>query len=446
MSRRTSRRKFVKTIAAVGAGLSLPLGSLARAAGPNGRLRIASIGTGGKGWSDLVATAASPHVDVVALCNIDEGPDHLGRAAEKYPQAAKYTDWRRLLDNAKEIDAVIVSTPDHMHAPISMAAMALGKHVQCQKPLTHTVYEARQMRLAAKKVGVVTQMGNQIQSHVAYRTAVRLVHDGAIGKVQEVHSWQSGKMGWLLESDRPAGEDPVPPTVHWDNWLGVAPVRAFKAKIYHPFNWRAWQDFSNGQLGDFGCHILDPVFMALELTAPKTIRAEAPPINREVWAKSATVFYEFPGTPRTASDSLRLTWYEGEGAKPSYEALGIPSSVALPGSGSVLKGEKGTMIIPHVDMPKLLPEEKFADYKMPDVGGVDHYVQWADACRGKGKTTSHFDYSGPLTEAVLLGTVAIRTPHETLQWDAAGLKIANSPEANAMLTKDYRPGWEVKWS
>jgi predicted dehydrogenase len=446
MSRRTSRRTFVQTIAAAGIGLSLPRGSHARAAGPNGRLRIASIGTGGKGWSDLVATAASPHVDVVALCNIDEGPEHLGRAAEKYPQAAKYTDWRRLLDNSKEIDAVIVSTPDHMHAPISLAAMALGKHVQCQKPLTHTVYEARQMRLAAKRAGVVTQMGNQIQSHAAYRTAVRLVHDGAVGKVQEVHSWQSGKMGWLLESDRPAGEDPVPPTVHWDNWLGVAPVRPFKTKIYHPFNWRARQDFSNGQLGDFGCHILDPVFMALELTAPKTIRAEAPPINREVWTKSATVFYEFPGTPRTASDSLRLTWYEGEGAKPSYEALGIPSSVALPGSGSVLKGEKGTLIIPHVDMPKLLPGEKFADYKMPEVGGVDHYVQWADACRGEGKTTSHFDYSGPLTEAVLLGTVAIRTPHETLQWDAAGLKIANSPEANALLTKHYRPGWEVKWS
>ncbi|HEV7221267.1 MAG TPA: Gfo/Idh/MocA family oxidoreductase, partial [Pirellulales bacterium] len=267
MSRRTSRRTFVKTLAAAGAGLSLPLGSRARAAGPNGRLRIASIGCGGKGWSDLVATAASPHVDVVALCNIDEGPDHMGRAAEKYPKAARYADWRRLLDDAQEVDAVIVSTPDHMHAPISMAAMALGKHVQCQKPLTHTVYEARQMRLAAKRAGVVTQMGNQIQSHVAYRTAVRLVHDGAIGKVREVHSWQSGKMGWLLESDRPAGEDPVPPTVHWDNWLGVAPARPFKTNIYHPFNWRAWQDFSNGQLGDFGCHILDPVFMSLELTA-----------------------------------------------------------------------------------------------------------------------------------------------------------------------------------
>lgn len=444
MSRLASRRTFVKTMLAAGAGLSLSP-ARTRAAAANSKLNIASIGTGGKGWSDLIDTAASPYANVVALCNIDEGPEHLGRAAEKYPQARRYTDWRRLLDESKDIDAVIVSTPDHMHAPISMAAMQLGKHVQCQKPLTHTVFEARQLRLAAKRASVVTQMGNQIQSHVAYRTAVKLVHDGAIGKVQEVHSWQSGAMGWLLESDRPAGEDPVPAQVHWDDWLGVAPTRPFKTKIYHWFNWRGWQDFSNGQLGDFGCHILDPVFMALELTAPRTIRAEAPPINREVWTKHATVYYEFPGTPRTASDTLKLTWYEGEGKKPSHEALGIPSSFALPGAGSVLKGEKGTLVIPHVAMPLLLPAEKFADYQLPDVGSVNHYTQWVDACRGEGKTSSHFDFAGPLTETVLLGTVAIRVPHETLQWDAAALKIPNSSAANALLTKPYRKGWEVKW-
>ncbi len=445
MSRLASRRTFVKTMVAAGAGLSLGPARI-RAAGPNSKLNIASIGTGGKGWSDLTATAASPHVNVVALCNIDEGPQHMGRAAEKYPQARRYADWRRLLDEAKDIDAVIVSTPDHMHAPISMAAIQLGKHVQCQKPLTHTVFEARQLRLAAKKAGVVTQMGNQIQSHVAYRTAVKLVHDGAIGKVKEVHSWQSGAMSWLMESDRPAGEDPVPPELHWNNWLGVAPTRPYKTKIYHPFNWRGWQDFSNGQLGDFGCHIMDPVFMALELTAPRTVRAEAPPINREVWTKWATVHYEFPGTPRTASDALKLTWYEGEGKKPSHEALGIPSSVKLPGSGSVLIGEQGTLIIPHVAMPQLLPTEKLEKFELPEVGSVDHYIQWADACRGEGKTTSHFDYAGPLTETVLLGTVAIRVPHETLQWDAAALKIPNSSKAHSLLTKPYRHGWEVKWA
>lgn len=443
---RTSRRTFVQTLVVAGAGVILPARSWARAAGANSRLRVASVGTGGKGNSDLTSIAASPNVDVVALCDVDETKPHLGWAAEKYPSAARYTDWRRLLDEARNFDAVIVSTPDHMHAPISMAAMQLGKHVHCQKPLTHTVFEARQMRLAAKRAKVVTQMGNQIQSHEAYRTAVALVHGGAIGKVQEVYSWQSGAMRWLMESDRPAGSDPVPETLHWDEWLGVAPTRPYRKTIYHSFNWRGWQDFSNGQLGDFGCHILDPVFMALELTAPTTIRAEAPPINREVWTKNATVHYEFPGTAQTAADKIRLTWYEGEGVLPPRELLGVSADFKLPGSGSLLKGEKGSLLIPHVAMPQLLPEKNFADYKLPQVGHRDHYISWADACRGEGTTTSHFDYAGPLTEAVLLGTIAIRVPRETLQWDTAALKITNSAAANALLTKPYRQGWEVKWS
>lgn len=441
LPRRSTRRAFVQTLAAAGVGLSLP--ARLRAAGPNGRLRVASIGTGGKGWSDVTSVAASPNVDIVALCDVDEGPEHLGRAAEKFPHARRYTDWRRLLDADREIDAVIVSTPDHMHAPIVLVALALGKHVFCQKPLTHTILEARQVRLAAQRAGVVTQMGNQIQSDVAYRTAVRLVHDGAIGKVREVHSWQSGPMKWLIESDRPSGEDTPPPTLHWDEWLGVAPARPYKSGIYHPFNWRGWQDFSNGQLGDFGCHILDPVFMALELTAPKTVRAEAPPINRETWTPSSVVRYVFPGTARTAGSTLPLTWYDGAGAKPPRDALGLPADFALKDAGSLLVGEAGSLVLPHVAMPQLLPAEKFADYKLPEVGGRDHYVSWADACRGEGATTSAFDYSGPLTEAVLLGTVAIRVPRETLEWDAAGLRVANSPPATALLTKPYRRGWEV---
>jgi predicted dehydrogenase len=440
---RSSRRTFVKTLAAAGAGLSLA--PRLRAAAPIERLNIASIGTGGKGWSDLSETAKSPHVNVVALCDIDESTPHLGRAAETFPKARRYTDWRRLLDDARDIDAVLVSTPDHMHAPIAMAAIALGKHVHCQKPLTHTVFEARQLQLAAKRAGIVTQMGNQIQSDVSYRTAVQVVHDGVIGKVREVYSWQSGPMRWMLESDRPPGADPVPAGLHWDDWLGVAPTRPYKAKIYHSFNWRAWQDFSNGQLGDFGCHILDPVFTALELTAPLSVRAEAPPINREVWTRSATVYYEFPGTSRTADSTLKLTWYDGEGSKPPRELLDVPDGFELPGAGSLLKGEKGMMVIPHVALPKLLPVEKFADYKFPEVGSRDHYVSWADACRGEGTTTSNFDYSGPLTEAVLFGSVAIRVPRETLKWDAAGLKITNSSDANALLTKDYREGWAVNW-
>jgi hypothetical protein len=252
-------------------------------------------------------------------------------------------------------------------------------------------------------------------------------------------------MRWLTVDERPAGEDPVPETVHWDNWLGVAPQRPYKAKVYHSWNWRAWQDYSNGQLGDFGCHILDPVFLALGLTAPLTVTAECSPLNREVWYKWSVVNYEFPGTWYTAGKTLRLTWHDGEGKLPPREKLGVAEGVKLPNSGSLLIGEKGSLLVPHVAAPRLLPEATFKEFTIEKVPGVDHYVSWADACRGERKTTSHFDYSGPLTEAVLLGTVAMRVPGETLKWDSAGLKVTNSKAADALLRKSYRKGWEPAW-
>lgn len=440
-----SRRRFLQQSGALGAAFALPAASWARIRGANEKLRVAAVGCGGKGWDDITHIAASPAVAYVALCDIDETEPFLGRAAKRFPAAKKFTDWRRLLDQHKEFDAVNVSTPDHSHAPVALPTMALGKHVFCQKPLTHTVFEARQMQLAAKKYGVVTQMGNQIQSHSAYRTAVKLVHDGAIGKVKEVHSWQAGKLGWMLADDRPPGMDPVPQTLHWNEWLGTAPTRPYKARLYHSFNWRAWQDFSNGQLGDFGCHILDPVFMALGLTAPITVRAESSPLNREVWYKWSVVHYEFPGTKHTAGKTLPLTWYDGDGKFPPRDRLGLAANVKLHGSGSILIGEKGSLLIPHVAPPRLLPEEAFKGVPIQTVPAVDHYVGWADACRGIGKTTSHFDYSANLTETVLLGTVAIRTPGETLKWDAAALKVSNSPAADGLLRKTYRKGWEPAW-
>ena len=444
MTVRPSRRQFLKQSFLAGAA-AFPAISWSRVYGANSRLRIASVGTGGKGWSDLTATAASPHVDVTALCDIDESKKFLGQAAEKFSQAKCYTDWRRLFEQEKSFDAVIVSTPDHMHAPVSLPAMQLGKHVQCQKPLTHTVFEARQMRLAAKKHNVVTQMGNQIQSHEAYRTAVKLVHDGVIGKVKEVHSWQSGAVGWRLVDDRPAGSQPVPETLHWNEWLGVAPTRPYLPDIYHSFNWRNWRDFSNGTLGDFGCHILDPVFMALKLTSPLTIRAEAPPINNEVWTKWATVAYEFPATEWTAGKTIKVTWYDGDDKFPPRAGLGLPESYKLPASGSVLIGELGSLVIPHVAMPRLFPEEKFAEFKIPVVPSRDHYISWADACRGEDHTTSPFDYSGPLTETVLLGSIAIRLPTQQLAWNADKLELTGSPAAQGMLTKTYREGWQPTW-
>ncbi len=446
MSTRPSRRSFLKSATVAGAAISLNAVQYSRVYGANSRFGIASIGTGGKGWSDLNGVAASPNVQVIALCDIDNSAKHLGQAAEKYRSARQYADWRKLLGESHDIQGVLVSTPDFMHAPISLAAMHLDKHVFCQKPLTHTVYEARQMRIAAAKFGSVTQMCNQIQSHSAYRTAVHMVHTGMIGRVKEVHSWQGGEPRWPRHIPRPQGSDPVPAHVRWDLWQGVAPEREYKVGMYHPFNWRGWQAYGTGQLGDFGCHILDPVFKSLKLSSPTRLTVEAPTLLPESWTDRSTVHYQFPGTEYTLGPTLRVTWYDAVGASPPREKLGdVPRDYKLPNAGSVLVGEKGSLIIPHVAMPKLFPEEKFPANELPVIEGVDHYTQWADACLGEGKTTSHFDYAGPLTEAVLLGTIGIRFPGQELAWDAKALKITNHAKAQQWITKPYRKGWVPTW-
>lgn len=446
MSNRYNRRSFLQSATIAGTAIGLNAASYSRVDGANSRFRIASVGTGGKGWSDLNGIAASPHVQVAAVCDIDSSVEHLGRAAEKYESAKRYADWRQLLDDSRNIDGVQVSTPDFMHAPISLAAMQLGKHLFCQKPLTHTVHEARQMQQAAAKYKLVTQMCNQIQSHTAYRTAVSWVHSGKIGKVKEVHSWQGGSPSWPRNIQRPPGSDPIPETVQWDLWQGVAAERPYKKGFYHPFNWRGWQAYGTGQLGDFGCHIMDPVFKSLRLTSPTRLTAQAPPLLPETWTDRATVRYEFPGTDLTAGSTLKLTWYDAVGARPPREKLGqLPDDYKLPGAGSVLVGEKGSLVIPHVAMPRLFPEEQFPADEQPTVAGVNHYTQWPDACLGNDKTTSHFEYAGPLTETVLLGTIGIRFPGQELQWDADSLQITNLKDAQKWVTKTYRDGWEPAW-
>ncbi|UUO04501.1 Gfo/Idh/MocA family oxidoreductase [Blastopirellula sp. J2-11] len=434
-----TRRNFLKSSSLSGAALVC---GISHAAPANSKLNVAAVGVGGKGWSDLNSVSASPYVNIVALCDIDEGPNNLGRAAEKFPRAKRYVDWRKMMEQS-DIDAVIVATPDHMHAPISLAAMALDKHVYCEKPLAHSVAEARAMKEAAAKMGVVTQMGNQIQSHEFYRTAVRLLQDGAVGKIREVYSWQSGGTSWNLWDDRVPGSDPVPPKVHWDLWLGVAPERPYVSKCYHSYNWRNWQDFGTGKLGDFACHILDPVFTALELTAPTSLVAENPVLNKEVWPKTNIVKYIFPGTQYTADPTINVTWYSGVDHRPTREQLTLPEGVKIPKAGSVFIGEKGHLILPHVGAPMLSPQEAFEEYPVAEVEGRDHYTAWADACRGEAETSSSFSYSGPLTEAVLLGIVASRLPTQSLDWDSSKMKITNAPEANQFLRKDYRAGWTV---
>lgn len=446
MTFRSNRRSFLQTTALAGTAIGLNAASYSRVSGANGRLKIASIGTGGKGWSDLIGVAAHPQVEVVSICDIDDSVEHLGRAAEKYPAARRYADWRKLLDESSDIDGVMVSTPDFMHAPIALPAMQLGKHLFCQKPLTHTVFEARQMQLAAAKYKLVTQMCNQIQSDTAYLTAVNWVHAGKIGKVKEVHSWQGGTPSWPRNIQRPPGSDPVPPSVRWDLWQGVAAERPYKSNMYHPFNWRGWQAYGTGQLGDFGCHIMDPVFKSLRLTSPTKLTAEAPPLLPETWTDSATVRYEFPGTDMTAGSTLKLTWYDAVGAQPPREDLGaIPADYQLPVAGSVLVGELGSLVIPHVALPTLFLADGSQPTDLPTIDSVDHYTQWADACLGNGETTSHFDYAAPLTETVLLGTIGIRFPEQELIWDAKALEITNNADAQQRITKTYRKGWEPVW-
>jgi hypothetical protein len=341
-----------------------------------------------------------------------------------------------------QFDAVSVSTPDHMHAFIALDAMRRGKHVFCQKPLTHTVWESRQMRLQAEKSKVITQMGNQIHSQKEYRTAVKLVRDGAIGKIKAVHSWVGVKGNNYTKLQAPPAPGHVPSNLKWELWVGTAPMRDYAPDVYHPFKWRDWQDFGSGALGDFGCHILDPIFTALDIREPLTVRAEHGGINQQVWPSSETVHYLFPGTRFTAAETLPVTWYDG-GRQPDKALAQMPESAKLPGSGSLILGETGNMILPHVGMPQLYPIAKFKSFDIKPESDLVHWHVWVDAVLAGKQTSDGFHYAGPLAEAVQLGNVAARFPGQELQWDAKALRIPNHAEASARLTKHYRQGWEI---
>ncbi|HEY3899086.1 MAG TPA: Gfo/Idh/MocA family oxidoreductase [Chthoniobacter sp.] len=432
-----TRRTFLKSTSAVVLGFP----AIVRATNLNSNLQIVAVGCSGKGLSDILETGSHPKAKFVAFCDVDT--THFTKADEKYPNTPHYQDFRDMFAKLGDgFDAATVSTPDHMHASIALDAMRRGKHVYCQKPLSHNVWETRQMRLQAAKSGVTTQMGNQIHSATEYRTAVKLVRSGVIGKIKAVHSWQRnpGNGFTQLTAPRPAG--PVPESLNWDWWLGVAPQREYVPGIYHPFKWRDWQDFGNGTMGDFGCHILDPVFTALELTAPETIRAQNVGFNAQTWPSAETIHYLFPGTAWTAHKTLPVTWYDG-GRLPDVALAQMPSTETLPGSGSLFIGEGGTMVLGHVAMPRLFPVEQFASFEIPKELGTSHYHAWVTAALGGPKTTDGFDYAGPLTETVLLGNVATRVPNITLEWDAADLRIKNSAEADHLLRTKNRAGWKI---
>lgn len=431
-----NRRHFLRTATAASAGVYVVRQS-SFAGAANEQLQLASIGVGGMGAADQSQLSGHKKVKVVALCDVDA--KRLEVSAKHHPDATQFTDWREMLAKmGDKIDAVHVSTPDHTHAPATMSAIRLGKHVYCQKPLCHDVYEARQVRLAAAKQGVVTQMGIQIHSDSAYRTAVALIRKGAIGKVKQVYSWSSKR--WGYDGDAPTAA-PVPDYLQWDFWIGTAPMRPYAQGKYHPAMWRCWVDFGSGTMGDMGIHILDPVFSALGIRTPIEIISSSPPPPRDSFALENTVVYTFPETEFTAGP-LQLTWMDG-GRFPDTTGWPLPEGMKLPGQGSMFIGEDGYMLLPHIGKPQLLPGDKFKDYKVEPVAGENHWHQWANACLGEGKASANFDYAGPLTESLLLGVIANRFPQQKLVWDTDAVCITNSEQANAMVRRTYRKGWEV---
>ena len=433
-----NRRRFLGHAVAATAAVGAP--AIVRGQNLNSKLQLAGIGCEGKGWSDIQEMSTHARSQFVGFCDVDLS--RTKKVRELAPDARVFQDARELLAQLDDqVDAVTVSTPDHMHALISLDAMRRGKHVYCQKPLTHNVWEARQMALQAAQSAVITRLGNQIHSHKFYRTAVQAVQAGTIGKVSEVHSWCAATgHGKSFHISRPETSDSVPDTLDWNLWLGVAPERPYGHwKVYHPWGWRDWQDFGNGALGDFGCHILDPVFTALQIDqAPLSFEADHTGLNREVWPAQNTVSYVFPGTSRTSGKTLPITWYDG-GRLPRSNGPHLPASEGLPRSGSLFIGEQGSLVLPHVGAPRFYPDQDVAE-----ADDQNHYHGWVDGCVSGQQPSDGFAYGGPLTEAVLLGNIAVRYRGQKLVWDSESMTITNLEEANQWLRRDYRDGWDIR--
>lgn len=435
---RLPRRRFLQIVVAGTAVRSLP--GRAWAASPNGKLRTAHIGVGGMGGADLGSIASHGSVEVAALCDVDER--NLAQAKAGHPNAETFRDFREMISTLGDrIDAVIVSTPDHTHAPAAMTAMQAGKPVYCQKPLTHEVHEARQLRLVAAEKKLITQMGVQVHASYEYRAATHLVQSGVIGKVSKVHAWSS--KNWGYDGPAPSESQTPPAEVDWNLWLGTAAERPYVNGLYHPANWRKLIDFGTGTLGDMGVHIFDTPYRALQLTAPNWVETTCRAPNGFGHPEKNIVTYEFPQTSHTTK-TLTWVWYDGAYAPPAADKLGLPAGTAVPDQGALFVGEAGTLLLPHVGRPILFPQDKFASVQLPDLPPLDHYHQFVDACLGKTQTSAHFGYAGPLTESLVLGVVANRFPGQRLEWNSEKFAVTNLPEANRLLRSNYRAGFEVK--
>lgn len=451
-----TRRTFLIGAAATMAGCATSgsTGPQAKRISPNEKLNVAGIGVGGKGRGDIALCASE---NIIALADVDF--DRAARTFEQFPDAKQYKDFRVMLDKHPEIDAVTISTPDHMHAYIALIAMEMGKHVYVQKPLTHNIAEARLLHDAARKYGVVTQMGNQGHSGEGTRQCVEMIQSGAIGTVKEVHCWTDrpglpDKLWWPQGVADPYPGEPVPATLDWDMWLGVAAERPYN-KLYAPFNWRGWWDYGCGALGDMACHVMDAAYWALDLDAPTSVECVSEEgCTKQTGPLSETIRYEFPA--KGARPAVTVYWYDG-GRKPA-KPEGVPQEDwdKTGGSGSLFVGDKGYLTAhTYGENPRLLPESLMNDYVKPapsirrvstasveDISDKDHRMDWINACKDGPAACSNFDYAGPFTETVLLGTIAARVPGKLL-WDSKKMKFTNSDEATAFVTREYRKGWEL---
>ncbi len=441
VSTATTRRRFLQT--ATASTISAPF--ILRGQGsPNAKLQHASFGSNGMAFGDLSQLASHPDVELVAVAEVDLL--RTDKLKAKFPNCRIYQDWRELLDQeGDKVDCCNVSTPDHMHAPIAMRALQMGKHVYCQKPLTHDVYESRQLRLAASKAGIVSQMGTQLASSTPDMTVEAWIGAGAIGAVTEVHTFSHKT--WGDPEPLPDRKDPIPDSLNWDLWNGVvSPPVAYLEKYYHPGQWRKRLAFGTGTLGDMGCHMYNGWFRALRLDAPTSIRSTGPAPNASNWAVDGEIHYVFPGNELSDGKPIQVTWYDGANRPPQklVDLLGE----TFPKQGSVYVGSEGYLVHPHGGTLQLLPADKFANHGHATIEGssTDHWKEFIDAIldRTSGQPPkSNFDFAGPMTESVLLGNIAAFYPGETLEWNAADMTFSNKPEADKHLRRTYRKGWGV---
>lgn len=451
-----NRRRFLQQSLAT--TISAP--AILSARSPNSMFQVASIGVGGMGGNTMMSVLQHPKVRIVGMCDVDSRTLELATrgmssrrrelqdpgAKERLGDAATFRDYREMLSTlGGSVDAVTIGTPDHMHAAQAVAALRAKKHVYLQKPLTHHLHEARILGAEAAKAGVTTQMGTQGHSSIETLLAVDLIRSGAIGRVKEVICWENKKANWWPKvTERKAQGDPVPANLDWNLWLGVADEVPYLEGAYHPSMWRSWVDFGVGMMGDMGCHYFDVVFACLGLQAPKRVRCLDEGSKGGLYAMKRHLELEFPGTPLTSGDTVKMTWTDG-GHAPDSRVIKPGALTKETPSGIYFIGENGGVFKPHSQRPWLVPDEKFKGAAYPKTRVANHYTDWVDACMNGTKAATDLPtYGCPVTEAVLLGVLSERNPGDWIEWDAAAGRITNRPELNAALARRYRDGWGVE--